>query len=107
MPAVTDIAPGSTVQVTVKQAPTNEAAAKTLVRILSKDAVAKANDKRLRQARKDHKVVRVRSGRPWAVLVPKQPTILPEVGVTGTIVADYQTLKDLASVERFIDVATS
>lgn len=102
---VDQIAPGSKVVVKVVKQPTNAAAAKTIVRLLSKDAVARKHDARLKRSRKVHLRQAARGGRLWEINVVKQPVATAEVGAAGTIVASLDVIKDLASVTRFIEVS--
>lgn len=99
------ITPGSKITVKIVKKPTNAAAAKTLVRVLSKDpTVVKEND-RLRRARKTHLRQSRRGGRFWDVNVVKQHPLAAEAGVTKTIIATPSVITDLGSVSRFIEVA--
>jgi hypothetical protein len=98
------IAPGSKVSVKVTKKPTNAAAAKTLVRLLSKDRAHKANTERLRKARVKHFSQNRRGGRFWDVNVVKQHPLDGSIGESGTITATLDVLRDLASVSRFVEV---
>jgi len=102
-----DIATGSTVTFKIVKTPTNEAARKTLVRLLSKDKAVITEDKRLRKARKDNLVLAPRSGRLWAINVVKQRPVTGKIGEQGTILASYDVVKDLKSVEKFIEVSAA
>ncbi len=106
MPAISDLTPGKPVTVTVKSAPTNAAATKTLVRLLSKDpATAKRNSKIKRNRWIDPKFS-PRGGR-WRVWEGRQPkvrTVTGQAGESATFTAGVQELRDLASVERFVEV---
>lgn len=99
------IAPGTKIKVKIVKTPTNAAASKTLVRVLSKDrGIMKEND-RLRRVRKTHLVQSQRGGRFWDINVVKQQPLKAVVGVEKTIVATTAALADLSSVSRFIEVA--
>ncbi len=106
MPALTDITPGSQVHVAVTKSPTSAAATKTLVRLLSKDPAAKKRNGRIKRSRLLNPKFSPRGGR-WRVWESRQPkilTVLGQPGETATIFAGTQELRELASVQRFIDV---
>ncbi len=99
-----DIKPGDMVSITVSATPTNGAATKTLSRLLAKGPGG-------RKARMDRKKLlryasegRRRGGRLWMVR-PKAPALFaPTKGATCTLLATSDTIRDLHSVERFIEV---
>lgn len=99
-----DIAPGSKINVKVIQTPTNAAATKTIVRLLSKDHSVKLENERLRKTRKSHLTHHQRGGRQWYVWVPKIFPVKGVAGESGTIVASLDVLTDLRSVEKFVEV---
>jgi len=101
-----DIKPGSTITVTITKQPTNDAARKTLVRLLSKDANVVKENARLRQVRKVNAVEKQRGGRVrlWAGRLVKQHPVKGVLGESGQILATVDVLRDLKSVERFIEV---
>jgi len=98
------IAPGSKVQVKVTKKPTSASAAKTIVRLLSKDRTVKAHNERLRKARKEHFSQNRRGGRFWDVNVVKQHPVDGSIGESGTITATIDVLRDLKSVSKFVEV---
>ncbi|GAB4195438.1 MAG: hypothetical protein Kow00105_09670 [Phycisphaeraceae bacterium] len=98
------IAPGSKITVKIVKTPTNAAAGKTLQRILAKDPVFRAEDNRQAKIRKVHYNPRMRGGRLYGGRVVKQPAVLGRAGETGTITATLDVLRDLGSVQRFIEV---
>jgi hypothetical protein len=100
-----DIKPGTKVQVKVTKAPTNAAARKTIVRLLSKDKTVQAEDARLRKARKNNFRQGRRGGRFWDINVPKQPAVEARAGTSKTITATLDVLSDLKSVSRFVEVS--
>jgi hypothetical protein len=99
-----DIKPGTTVNVKVTSIPTNAGAAKTIVRLLHKDAQVKREQKRLEKVREAGIRHHQRGGRQWAVRVVKVHPVAAEVGQSGTILATADVLRDLGSVERFVEV---
>ncbi len=101
------IKPGSRIQVRVVKTPLRIAAAKTLVRILSKDADTKAENKRLAQVRRKNLHFKQRGGRPWGNRLVKQRPVKGQIGESGTITATVDVLADLASVEPFIEVSAA
>ncbi len=104
MANLTDIAPGSDIRIRVTREPTNAAARKTIVRVLSKDAGAVSENERLRKARVKHLRHAARGGRQWAIRVPKQHPVAATTGSEGTVRASVDVLRDLGSVERFVEV---
>jgi hypothetical protein len=99
------IAPGSRINVKIVKQPTNAAAAKTLVRILAKDHVVSTEHQRQAKLRKTHYNPGRRAGRLWGGQLVKQHPVKGRVGEAGTIVATTAVLRDLGSVERFIEVS--
>ena len=100
----TQIKPGSKVVVKVVKAPTNQGAKKTLVRLLSKDPAAQREMKRQAAIRKRLYNPQPRGGRTYGGHVVKQQPVHGELGESGTIVASLDVLRDLASVDRFVEV---
>ncbi|MCE9589553.1 MAG: hypothetical protein K8S99_03400 [Planctomycetes bacterium] len=99
------IAPGTKITVKIVKRPTNAAAAKTLVRVLSKDPMVIKENDRLRRVRKTQFAQARRGGRFWDINVVKQQPVKAETGVSKTVVATPSVLADLKSVSRFIEVA--
>ncbi len=99
-----NIAPGTKVVVKVVKQPTNSAATKTIIRLLSKSTTVKAENKRLLQARKSGFRQARRGGRFWDVHVVKQRPVQGRPGETHTITATLDVLTDLRSVSRFVEV---
>jgi hypothetical protein len=102
--ALDTIKPGSTVTVKIVKNPTNEAATKTLQRLLGKDPQQKKDATRLRRIRQQETQVHQRGGRQWRVNMPKPKRLEGRAGESGTIKATTDVLRDLRSVERFVDV---
>ena len=101
------IAPGTKVNVKVVKKPTNDAARKTIVRLLSKDASVKRDNKRLARTRRDNFRQAQRGGRFWDINVVKQAAVTADAGVTKTIVATLDVLTDLKSVAKFVEVTAA
>ncbi len=99
------IAPGSKINVKVVKHPSNAAACKTLVKLLSKDPLVHKENARLRKARARHITNHQRGGRTWYVRVPKQRPVEGKLGETGTIIATLDVLTELKSVQRFVEVS--
>jgi hypothetical protein len=99
-----NIAPGTRVNITIVKQPASVAAAKTLVRLLSKDPLVVAENKRHEEIRRTHLRHQQRGGRQWAVRVIKQRPVTGSVGETGTLLATVDVLRDLGSVQRFVQV---
>lgn len=102
--ALDSIKPGSLVTVTVIKNPTNAAASKTLQRLLAKDPVQQKDARRLRRIRQQETRTHGRGGRVWHVRIPKPTRLQGRAGESGTFKATLDVLRDLRSVERFIEV---
>ena len=104
---VSDIQPGTTVDVKVVKQPTSAAASKTLTRLLSKDAGHAAEQKRHAKVRKRAQWKSPRGGRwrVWESRLAKQRPVTGSSGESGQITASYDVLQDLRSVERFVEVS--
>ena len=101
-----DFAPGSRVTVKVTSRPTNTAATKTLVRLLSKDPGVARRNRKLAHNRKAEPTFSPRGGRwrVWESREPKKALVHGEVGEEATFLAGPGELADLKSVERFVSV---
>ena len=105
--ALDQLKPGQSVTLTVKQAPNNAAATKTLVRLLAKDPEVRRRDDKLARIRKQTQTKSPRGGR-WRVWESRQPkirTVEPAAGASATFVAGTAELRDLNSVAKYVDVA--
>ena len=104
-----DITPGTTVTVKIVKQPASDAARKTLVRLLSKDAEVVAENKRLKKVRKTNQTHSPRGGRwrVWEGRLPKQHPVEGKVGESGTILASVDVLTDLSSVEKYVEVSAA
>lgn len=99
-----NIAPGDAIRVKVVKQPTNDAARKTLVRLLSKDPAARKADALQRKVRQANFRTKQRGGRVWEHRPVKQRLVRGDVGETGALTATLDVLRDLASVQRFVEV---
>ncbi|MEM9416139.1 MAG: hypothetical protein AAGA29_11790 [Planctomycetota bacterium] len=104
---MSDITPGSTITVKVVKPPKSEAARKTLVRLLSKDAAVIAENKRLKKVRKANETMSSRGGRwrVWESRLVKQRPVTGVVGEQGTFLATADVIRDLGGVSKFIEVS--
>lgn len=102
---IENIAPGDTVTVKIVKQPTNAAARKTLVRVLSKDAAVQRENDHQRKVRKTHAKPKQRGGRTWISKTVKQRPVEGKVGEAGSIRATVDVIRDLGSVDRFIEVS--
>jgi hypothetical protein len=98
------IALGSQVSVEVDRQPTNEAAVKTIMRILGKDRVVATEQRRLEKVRVSNYNPKRRGGRLYAGRLVKQFPVKAEIGDRGTVHATIDVLRDLDSVRRFVAV---
>ncbi len=101
---IKDIPLGSRVSVKVVKDPTNVAAAKTLARVLCKDRDVAREQRRLEKVRASHYNPKRRGGRLYAGRLVKQHAAEGKVGESGTVHATIDVLRDLASVNRFVEV---
>lgn len=100
-----DIKPGSKLQIKVVARPTNAAALKTLVRILSKDDAAALENRKLAKIRKKLYSPRRRGGRLYSGHMPKLRRVKGEIGETGTVMATMDVIRDLGSIARFVEIS--
>lgn len=105
--SIKDIPVGSRVSVKVVKEPTSVSAAKTIARVLYKDQDIAAEHKRLEKVRRTHFNPQPRGGRLYGGQLVKQHPAKGEVGESGTVHATIDVLRDLASVERFVEVKTA
>jgi hypothetical protein len=101
------IATGSRISVKIVKEPTNAPAAKTLVRLLSKDAKAVAENERHRKIRAKGYAPSRRGGRLYGGQIVKQHPIKATVGASGILTATTDVLRDLGSVARFVEVTAA
>ena len=99
-----DIDPGKTIHVKIVKRPSNAAAIKTLVRLLSKDQAVKKDVQRLRKIRRTQTCKAQRGGRQWTIRMVKQRPVKGSVGESGTITATLDVLADLKRVARFVEI---
>ncbi|MEM1108791.1 MAG: hypothetical protein AAGH99_08890 [Planctomycetota bacterium] len=106
MTAIQELATGTKINLKVVKQPTSAAASKTITRLLSKDPAVIAENKRHAKIRKKAQWKSPRGGRwrVWESRLAKQHPVSGQIGEEGTIVASYDVLKDLPSVERFVEV---
>lgn len=102
-----EINPGTQVRVEIIKAPTNEAAEKTLVRLLAKDPVIAKTKKKDKLFHARSVRTKGRGGRPWEHRTKMRQPVETKVGVAGTLRASVDVLKDLASVSRFVKVTSA
>ena len=102
-----EITPGSKITVKVVKTPASESARKTLERVLMKSPAMKAEDARLKRARQNNIKNEMRGGRIYPRRVPKQHPVKGAVGDEQTITATLDVIRDLKSVERFIEVSAA
>ncbi len=99
------IKPGDSIEVRITKNPSNIAAAKTLVRVLSKDREVQAENNRHRKIRQTQYNPQPRGGRLYAGRLVKQHPVKGVAGESGKVRATVDVLRDLRSVERFIEVS--
>ncbi len=102
-----DVKPGNTVSMKVRETPTNQAAAKTISRLLAKDPGGRKARMERKKLLRHSSEARRRGGRLWMVR-PKAPALFsPAQGATCTLLVTSDVFKDLHSVERFIEVSAA
>jgi hypothetical protein len=99
-----EITPGSRVHVQIVKRPTNEAAIKTIRRVLAKDPDIKREHKRLSDVRAANLRFKQRGGRPWGIRVSKRHPVKGQPGEEGTVLATLDVIRDLASCQRFLKI---
>ncbi len=106
---MTAITPGSRVTVKVIKAPTNRGAEKTIKRLLEKDKAAMKESNRQRAIRRRLYAPKPRGGR-FGTLggrVVKQQSVQVKIGASGTMMASLDVLRDINSVQRFVEVTAA
>lgn len=101
------IKPGTEIMVKIVNEPTNAAARKTIIRLLSKSDRAKAEDRRLTAIRQRDYSPSRRGGRLYGGRVVKLHSYQGTIGEQETITATLDVLRDLGSVERFVEVKSA
>jgi len=99
-----NIQPGSRVNVTVTRTPTRDAAAKTIVRVLSKDPGHRNEHRRNTRTRLRNYSPKRRGGRMYGGRMPRLNRLTGQVGESGTVLATLDVIRDLNSVEPFVEV---
>jgi hypothetical protein len=103
--ALDKIAVGSNVRVEIVKRPTNEAAVKTLRRVLAKDPAIAKQKKKDKVFRNRSESVKRRGGRPWEHRPTMRQPVQAAVGESGTVKATADVLHALRSVGRFVKVS--
>ena len=99
---MSEIEPGKKVKVVVTSEPRSEGAAKTLARLFLKDpTIAKTRTRKPKPT-----VDRRRSGRIWSN--PRRGTVAvrPRQGDSCELVCTLDMVRDLASVERYVEITS-
>ncbi len=95
-----DIQPGQTVTITVTAKTIRPSAQKTLARLFLKDPAVSSqrlhDPKRVQEKR--------RGGRFWRHRPPGSAAVPPEHGESAKVTATLDVIRDIQSVERFVDV---
>ena len=100
-----DISPGTTVTVEITAVPRTEAARKTLLRLLSRTAEVRRHQRRQKRQRPSWETWR-RGGRMWHHQMKSIPLFEPTPGRRLSLLATVDTIRDLASVERYVKVTS-
>ena len=97
-----DIRPGQWINVTVTRQPRAAGALKTLVRLLQRDTAARKIAARAKKARPvgEHR----RGGRMWKDRPSRVPTVATDAGASYRIFASLDVLKDLTSIEKYVQI---
>ncbi len=101
------ITPGQNVRIEITKRPTNEAALKTIARILGKDEGIKKLDRIATNRRRRGFKTKPRGGRPWRQHKSRLPLITGTPGEAGTVKATVDVIKDLGSVTKFVTVTAA
>jgi len=97
-----DIQPGQQINVKITSEPKAAAHRKTLVRLCDKDETVREERKRLRKARPV--IWRTRAGRPWAKRPYRVAVVKFTPDTTYKLFGSVDVLRQLASVEKYIEV---
>lgn len=97
-----EIEPGSKVKVTVTSSQLSEGAAKTLARLFLKDPeIGKTRMKKPKPVE-----YRTRAGRPWPVIRRGNVASRPNKGDSCRLVCTLDVVRDLGSVERYVEISS-
>ena len=96
------IKPGQWINVKITSVPKAAKNRKTMIRLFEKDENVHAERKRLNRARPF--VTRTRGGRPWECRPQRLDVVEIKPGVTYKVFASVDVLRELQSVEKFVDV---
>ena len=101
-----DFKANSEVTFEIIKRPENAQAEKTLIRLMSKDKANQLENKRLLRVRKANQEKTTRGGRYrlWSGRIKKQHPVTVGVGKKATIKLTLDILKDLKSVEKFLNI---
>jgi hypothetical protein len=97
-----EIKPGQWVTVKVKSTPRAEAGRKTLVRLFEQDPGVKKE--RVRKSRSRITIKARRGGRLWNNIPARLPSVELKKDATYKVFASVPALKDLQSVEKYVEV---
>ena len=100
-----DIKPGQWISVTIKKQPKSAGGRKTLTRLCEQDPVVKKERLRLDRSRPSLK--HRRGGGLWADITPPLATVQMTPGASYRIFASLDVLKDMKSVEQYVDLAVA
>lgn len=105
MASLDKVKPGQKLHVKVVRKVTNAAANKTLQRVLSKDPEHKEDLKRIAKVRAKGYNPQPRGGRLYGGHVIVAKPLKGEQGEEANVTATVDVIRDLKSVERFIEVS--
>ncbi|UCD28197.1 MAG: hypothetical protein JSV03_14060 [Planctomycetota bacterium] len=99
------IKPGKWIKVKITSVPKAANNIKTMIRVFEKDQNMQTTRKRLAKSRpvKTH----IRGGRPWADRPQRLPVVKIEPGATYRVFASVDVLRDLESVEKFVEIKST
>jgi len=97
-----EIKPGQWINVKITAVPKAANNRKTMIRVFEKDETVRTERKRL--ARSRPVTTHVRGGRDWANRPKRLAAVNIEPGATYKVFASVDILRDLKSVEKFVDI---
>ena len=96
------IKPGQWIKVKITSVPQAAKNRKTMIRLFEKDENIRTERKRLNKARPV--TTHIRGGRPWANRPRQLQVVKMEPGATYKVFASVDVLRDLQSVEKFVEI---
>jgi hypothetical protein len=101
------ITPGQNINIKIVKRPTNEAALKTIRRVLGKDSAVQKEDRIATNRRRRGFTTKPRGGRPWNLHKSRLLLIHGQPGEGGTVKATLDVIRDLGKLAKFIEITAA